>query len=145
MKKGAETLSKPPRLSEAEWTIMKRFWEKGALAARDLYAALPPSHTWSYKTVKTMLARLVKKGALHYRQIGNSYLYDARFGRDEMVKSAVKHFSRRVLDGALRPFLVSFFEDKRPSQEEISTLRDMIKHLEEKKSGNKQRERGIGG
>jgi BlaI family penicillinase repressor len=134
--------SKPPRLSESEWTVMKAFWENGALAARDLFAALPSNHGWSYKTVKTMLARLVRKGALEYTQVGNSYLYSARFSRDAMVRSAVKHFSRRVLDGALKPFLVNFFDEKNVSQEEISALREMIKHLEETRLGSATKKGG---
>ena len=134
MKKNSAKSSKTPRLSDAEWTIMKPFWEKGELAARDLFAALPPSHTWSYKTVKTMLARLVKKGVLEYTQVGNSYLYKARFSRDEMVRKAVRSFSHRVLDGTLRPFLLNFFEGREPSPEELATLREMLKQLEQKQS-----------
>jgi len=47
--------SEPPRLSEAEWSVMKPFWDKGSLAACDLYEQLPQNHGWSPKTVKTML------------------------------------------------------------------------------------------
>jgi BlaI family penicillinase repressor len=132
MKLGKKKVLKPPRLSEAEWTIMKPFWESGELAARDLYALLPPTHNWSYKTVKTMLARLVKKGAIEFTQIGNSYLYRARFSREEMINSAVKDFSKRVLDGSLKPFLVNFFDGRKPSKEEISTLNDLISQLKNK-------------
>jgi BlaI family penicillinase repressor len=138
MRKDAK-FSSPPRLSEAEWMVMKPFWEKGALAARDLFAALPSNHMWSYKTVKTMLARLVKKGALEYTQVGNSYLYRTRFSQEEMVRTAVRNFSRRVLDGALAPFLLHFFEGRKPSAEEISVLRALIKQLEEKQARENER------
>jgi BlaI family penicillinase repressor len=131
--------SRPPRLSEAEWTIMKPFWERGALAARDLFAALPSDHRWAYKTVKTMLARLVKKGALEYTQVGNSYLYQARVGQEDMVGAAVKNFSHRVLDGAFEPFLVHFFEGRDPSADEISTLRGIIKQLKEKQTQDNEK------
>ena len=139
MKRRAKKVSSPPRLSEAEWIIMKPFWERGALAARDLFAALSSNNQWAYKTVKTMLARLVKKAALEYTQVGNSYLYRARFSQEAMVRAAVKNFSHRVLDGALEPFLVHFFEGREPSAEEMSTLRGIIKQLKEKQAQDNEK------
>ncbi len=127
--------SRVPRLSDAEWTVMKPLWEKGPLAARDLYAALPRGHGWSHETVKTMLARLVKKGAVAYTPVGNSYLYQARFAREEIVSAEVKDFKRRVLDGALAPFLVNFFEGRPPSDGELEVLEQLIRQSRRKKSG----------
>jgi len=46
----------------------------------------------------------------------------------------VKNFSRRVLDGALQPFLLNFFEGRKPTQEDLNTLRDMIQHFEKKET-----------
>jgi len=115
-----------PRLSEAEWVVMKPLWEQGALAARDIYDALPDNHGWAYKTVKTMLSRLVKKGVVKFTPIGNSYLYEPAYSRAEMVRSEVRGFKDRVLDGALQPFLVSFFEGEKPSKEDLSILREML-------------------
>ena len=72
----------PPGLSAAEWEVMKILWDHGPLAARDVYARLPKRRGWAYKTVKTLLSRLVAKEALAYDQIGNSYLYRAAVDRD---------------------------------------------------------------
>ncbi len=76
----------PLALSNAEWEIMKIFWDLGPLAARDVFAALPGGHGWAYKTVKTLLSRLVAKGALTYEQIGNSYLYQPAVDRQNMTR-----------------------------------------------------------
>ena len=133
MKETSKKISKPPRLSEGEWIVMKPFWEKGSLAARDLFASISSSNKWSCKTVKTMLARLVKKGALEYTQVGNSYLYNPRFSKDEMIKAEVKKFSHHILGGSLRPFLVNFFEGRNPSKDEISALKEIMHELKKEK------------
>jgi len=133
MKETNKKTSKPPRLSEAEWIVIKPFWEKGALPARDLFALLPSTSKWSYKTVKTMLARLVKKGVLEYTQVGNSYLYSPRYSEEEMIKAEVKKFSHNILGGSLRPFLVNFFEGRNPSKEEISALKEIMRELMKEK------------
>lgn len=84
-----------PSLSPTEWEVMKTLWEQGPMAARDVFAALPadaegaPARGWAYKTVKTLLSRLVAKGAIDYEQIGNSYLYRAVVERDAMTQQEI--------------------------------------------------------
>jgi BlaI family penicillinase repressor len=123
--------SEPPRLSEMEWEIMKPLWEKGPMAARDIYAAIPDQYGWAYKTVKTMIARLVKKGALTYDRIGNSYLYRAAYTREEMTREATGSFIRRVFDGALSPFFAHIVQHV--SDEELEALKSELARLERRK------------
>lgn len=122
----------PPRLSDMEWEIMKPLWEHGPLAARDIFDKMPPGNGWAYKTVKTMLARLVKKGALAYDQIGNSYLYRAAYSREQMTREATGSFIQRVFDGAVSPFLAHFVEHV--SKEELGALRAELDRLARKKT-----------
>lgn len=123
-----------PRLSEMEWEIMKPLWKHGPMAARDIYDAIPDAYGWAYKTVKTMLSRLVRKGVLQYDQIGNSYLYRAVYTRDEMARDATGSYIRRVFDGAMSPFIAHFVEHA--SAEEIALLRSELTRIERKKRGS---------
>ena len=120
--------TQPPKLSDGEWLIMKPFWNHGAMAARDLFAALPPDHGWTYRTVKTMLGRLVRKGALTYDRVGNSYLYQAAWGREEFSKAETASFVHRIFDGALHPLLLQFA--KTASPEAIRRARLELERLE---------------
>lgn len=120
-----------PKLSDTEWDILQSIWEHGPLAARDVFRHVSENQTWAYKTVKTMLARLVKKGALDYDQIGNSYLYRAVYSREEMASAATSSFIQRVFGGALNPFVAHFAENA--SDEEIASLQEEIKRIEEKR------------
>ena len=86
-----------PRLSDMEWEVKKPLWKQGPMAARDIYESVPDSFGWAYETVKTMLARLVKKGVLIYDQVGNSYLYSPMFTRSEMMLSCAPPSARLVL------------------------------------------------
>lgn len=117
-----------PKLSELEWEVMKPLWENGPMAARDIYQAVPDEQDWAYKTLKTMLARLVKKGALTYDQIGNSYLYRPVFSREEITRSTMGSFVDRVFDGALQPFLAYFAEAV--DEDELKLLRAELARIE---------------
>jgi BlaI family penicillinase repressor len=119
-------------LAPAEWEVMKVFWERGELAARDVFAALPKGHGWAYKTVKTLLSRLVAKGALTYEQVANSYLYRAAVKRDEMTRQEVRSIFQRLASQALKPVLAHFIEEAELSDEEI---RDLKRQLDAKRKG----------
>ena len=126
----------PPQLSGAEWEVMKTFWRQGPQAARDVYAGLPEGHGWAYQTVKTMLSRLVRKGALAYDQIGNSYLYRPVHTREEMTRAATQSFVDRVFDGALKPFAAYCVEEARP--EELEAIRRELDRAARAKKGKRQ-------
>jgi predicted transcriptional regulator len=122
-----------PALSNAEGEVMKPCWERGPMAARDLYAALPDGHGWAYKTVKTLLSRLVAKGALEYDQIGNSYLYRPACSREQLTRAEMKGFIERILDGSLSPILAHFIEREHLSDDEIARLRAILDRRDGKK------------
>lgn len=113
-------------LSPAEWEVMKVIWELGPSAARDVYASLPAEVGWAYKTVKTLLSRLVAKGALDYEQIGNSYLYRSAVEREQMTRKEVRGVFSRVMGAALSPVLAHFIEEADLSEEEIRNLKRLL-------------------
>ena len=107
------------------------------MAARDVYAKVSQSQNWAYKTVKTMLARLVSKGALSYDQIGNSYLYRAAYDRSELTEAATTSFIQRVFDGALSPFIAHFADSI--SAEELAVLKQELRRIEVEQSDRKKK------
>ena len=64
-----------PRISDAEWAVMEVVWEDPPVTARKVHEALSDERDWTLRTVKTLLARLLDKGALRHEVDGKSYLY----------------------------------------------------------------------
>ena len=54
----------PPDISESEWTVMEALWKRSPQTASQLAKALSRSTGWALNTVRTLLSRLVEKGAL---------------------------------------------------------------------------------
>jgi BlaI family transcriptional regulator, penicillinase repressor len=113
-------------LSPAEWEVMKILWDHGPLAARDIFAHLPEKRGWAYKTVKTLLSRLVAKEALAYDQIGNSYLYRAAVDRQRMTRQEVRSIFERLISEASAPVLAQFIEEAELSDEDIRALKRQL-------------------
>ena len=130
-KHNAESEEEKPSLSPAEWEVMKVFWSHGELPAREAYTRLPSGHGWAIKTVKTLLSRLVNKGALVYQQVGNSYHYQAKYSRDELTEEELKEFTQRVLDGKTAPAISNLLEKGQLNSSEIARIRELLDQKEE--------------
>jgi BlaI family penicillinase repressor len=129
--------SEPVGLSPAEWEIMKVLWTRGPSAARDLFSNLPADHGWAYKTVKTLLSRLVAKNAVGYEQIGNSYLYRAEVAQDSMTRQEVRGVLHRLISHRSSPVLAQFIEESDLTDQEI---RDLKKLLDKKRGTSRPTE-----
>ena len=53
-----------PAISDAEWDVMKVVWDHGPLTSGDVVKRLADEKDWKPRTVKTLLSRLVQKGAV---------------------------------------------------------------------------------
>ena len=115
-----------PTVSAAEWDVMEVFWAAGPHAARDVYAALSSKRSWDIKTVRTLLSRLVEKGALDYDQIGNSYLYRAVYTKDQLICGEVRNVANRTLDGSVMTLFAHFIREEQLDIDEIKKLRTLL-------------------
>jgi BlaI family transcriptional regulator, penicillinase repressor len=119
-----------PKISEAEWEIMKVLWEKSPLSAGEIIEKLSAQDDWHPKTAKTLLNRLVKKKALGFDKEGRAYLYRPLVRETDCVQAASDSFLDRVFGGSLTPMLAHFVERKKMSADQIRELKRL---LEEKK------------
>jgi BlaI family penicillinase repressor len=129
-------MTKPPRISEAEWEVMNVLWESSPQSATEVAEALCDRMKWHPKTVKTLLGRLVKKGALRYREEGNRYLYRPALSRDRYIDDESRSFLDRVFGGNITPAVVHFVESVKLSDDDVQELRSLLDR-KEKESGRK--------
>ncbi len=121
------------QISDAEWIIMNLVWESQPVDARHVIDQLAEDNHWSAATVKTMLHRLVKKGALSHRAEGKRYLYHAKVRRQGCVRQASRSFLDRVFGGQAAPALLHFVKNSQLTPDEVAQLRDL---LDAKDQGN---------
>ena len=125
-------MARPPQISDAEWEVMNVLWERSPLTGSDVADELCGRMKWQPKTVKTLLGRLVRKGALRYREEGNRYLYTPAFPRERYVAAESRSFVDRVFGGKTSPALVHMVEHMDLSDEELKELRSIIERKEKK-------------
>lgn len=115
-----------PRISEAEWAVMKVFWEKAPRTANEVVEALAPATAWQPKTVKTLINRLVNKEALGFEKSGREYQYHPLVEESKCVRAEGQSFLKRVYGGALKPMLAHFLESEKLAPEEIEELKRIL-------------------
>ena len=114
-----------PQISEAEWRVMQVLWAEAPLSAAEVVQRLRRSR-WHARTIKTMLGRLVRKGALSYQVEGNRYLYRPAVSRQTCIRQASRSFIRGVFDGQAAPMLVHLIRQARLSPEQIQQLKQIL-------------------
>jgi BlaI family penicillinase repressor len=119
-------MPKLPQISDAEWDVMKVLWDKGQAGAHEVTQALAVERNWRPQTVKTLLNRLVKKGALAYAEEGRRFIYRPKIAKDAVVKAESRSFLSRVFDGAVTPALVHFLKLGNLSRNDIEELKRAI-------------------
>jgi BlaI family penicillinase repressor len=115
-----------PQISDAEWTVMKVLWDRSPLASKDVIDALSGSSPWKPKTIHTLLARLVRKGALLARKEGREYQFTPAVKSDDCRRSESHSFLDRVFDGDVVPFLACFVRNNKLTRAEIEELKRIL-------------------
>ena len=120
-----------PRISGAEWDVMKVVWHAkgGGATAQQVHQALFAEKKWQEATVKTLLNRLLRKRLLkpeRSAELGRAYLYRPLLSEKECRAAEADSFLSRVFDGALNPLLAHFVASKKLSDREIAELEAIL-------------------
>jgi BlaI family penicillinase repressor len=122
--------SEPPRISDAEWTVMKALWRLGSATAREVVASLKDTADWKPKTIHTLITRLERKGALSAEKVGREYVFRPQVSERSCRLAASRSFLARVFDGEIAPFMACFLEQRKLARKELNELKAI---LEDKK------------
>jgi BlaI family transcriptional regulator, penicillinase repressor len=119
-----------PKISDAEWEVMSLLWERAPAAASDLITQLQAKRGWSSRTIRTLLDRLVKKGALGFEVDGKRYLYSPRVTMNSCVRKESQSFLRRVFGGEPASMLIHLVKTTRLSPDQIQELKRILSEKE---------------
>lgn len=112
---------------------MRVLWEKAPQAAYDVIKALEDSESWSPNTVKTLLNRLVKKGALKAEPYKNLFLYSPAVAESDCVQAESESFLERFFGGDVKPLLVHFAETNQLTADDLKELEKILRQQRRKK------------
>ena len=119
------------QISEAESAVMDVLWQRQPLAAEDVVAALADSRQWQEATIKTLLNRLLKKGAIRASKDGRRYLYAPVLKRQAWMLGESQGLLERLFDGRVAPLVAHFSEHRKLSRKDIAELRQLLEEIDD--------------
>jgi BlaI family transcriptional regulator, penicillinase repressor len=119
-----------PEILETEWDILDALWTAERATARAVTDALEHKRSWAYSTVKTLLDRMVDKGLVKARQVGNVWEYEPALPKRKAQRWAWRRFVDTAFGGAVAPTLAFVAEESGLGPEEKAALRALLDKVE---------------
>ena len=120
------------RITDAELSVMDVLWGEPGLGAAEVVGRIE-GKSWSDKTVKTLLARLVEKGALRAEPEGRRYLYTPLIARADHQKSAVGRLADKLFGGKAAPLVAHLADARELTDDDIHELEDLVRRLKDER------------
>ena len=118
------------RISDAELDLMEVLWASSEpLTSAEVAERLEAHRDWSLATIKTMLSRLIIKGAIAHREDGRRFLYSPAIKREAYVGSESKRFVERLFGGRLSPLVARLAEEDALDAKDIAEIEKLLKEL----------------
>ena len=120
---------KVPNISESEWTVMEALWDRSPQTASEVAASIRSRSQakWALNTVRTLLTRLEKKGALKTGQNPEgTRTFHPKVTRDACVHAESDSFAQRVFGGAAKPLLFHFASHSKLTADEVEELKRLL-------------------
>ncbi len=128
-------MAKTPRISEAEWEVMKVLWKTSPRTANEIVKELTGKTHWKRETIRTLINRLVQKKVLGFEKKGRQYHYFPLVTEAQCIGAETESFVKRFGGGSIEPMLAAFIEEEHLSTEKIARLRQL---LDEKAASTEQ-------
>jgi BlaI family transcriptional regulator, penicillinase repressor len=116
-------------ISDAEMVVLHLLWSEAPLSATELAERAPPKRGWQLATVKTLLSRLVSKGAVRAEPEGRRFLYHPAIAREALVNEQAGRLVDRLFGGRVSPLVAHLAEQRSLSPEDLEELEALIRSL----------------
>lgn len=118
-------------ISEAESEVMQALWAAGEATAEDLIAAVAGPQGWAEGTVRTLINRLLTKGAISAEREGRRYRYRPVLRRADWMAEESTGVIDRLFGGRVAPLVAHFSEQRKLTRADVEELRKLIEDFDD--------------
>lgn len=119
-------MRKLPKISDAEWEVMKIIWAKENITANEIIDELRDNQLWKNTTIKSLIKRLLNKEAIGFKKNGKEYFYYSLISEEECIEEESKTFLKRVFNGSINDMVLNFISSKEVTKEDINDLKNIL-------------------
>ena len=130
MYKDAGMKMKKTQISAAESQVMEALWRGGPLTPDEIIAATAKANDWGAGTVRTLIARLLRKGFLAGERQEGGYVYKPLISRADYVGSETQLLLDRLFGGEVTPLVAHFVSAQKLTTADVKKLKKLIREME---------------
>ena len=119
-------------LSDNEWKLMGRLWERSPRTITELTADLREETGWSKNTIITRLSRLEAKGAVRHEEGARAKAYYPAVDRETAARAETESFLGKVYGGSLGLLVSAMVESRALTEEDLAELSAILEKGGEK-------------
>ena len=122
-----------PTITDAESHVMEILWQQAPRTSEQVVEALQEPDGWHEKTIRTLLNRLLGKGAVTAERDGRRYLYAPNLTREQWQAQESRSLLDRVFGGKLAPLLAHFSQHEQLSDKDLAELQRLVRQIEQQR------------
>lgn len=113
-------------ISAAEWEVMGVLWNSAPRSSADIVEELSARKGWRTRTIRTLLDRLVQKGAVRVQSDQRPSLYQPNVSREACLRQESQSFLDRVFGGEPASMLLHLVKQVELSPADIKKLKKIL-------------------
>lgn len=118
------------RISSAESQVMEAVWAEGGAGVEEILAGPGAANGWSESTVRTLIHRLIKKGALRSERVRGRVVYAPLMTREAWLTSEGQGMLDRLFEGRLAALVAHFTRERAVAPEDLARLKRLVAELD---------------
>jgi len=119
------------KVTAAESLVMDALWRRNPLSAEEIAAEVAEGQGWTEATVKSLINRLLNKGAVAAEKEGRRYLYRPVLDRASYLSQESQGLLDRLFDGRLAPLVSHFSKTSKLTPADVAELKRLIAELDD--------------
>jgi predicted transcriptional regulator len=118
------------RITAAESQVMAVVWDRDGAGAEEILAAVGPANDWGEATVRTLIRRLIGKGALRSERRRGAVVYAPLVSREAWMTAEGQGLLDRLFGGKLAPLVAHFAKERALDPEDLKRLKRLVAELD---------------
>src|ERR1700759_5257464 len=123
------------QITSAESEVMGALWRRCPLTLEDVLGEVADQN-WGRATVKTLVNRLLHKGAIASERIEGRHQYRALVAQEDYRLSESQGLLDRLFDGRLEPLIANFANYRKLKPDELARIKALIEKIEQRGEGD---------
>lgn len=116
-------------VSKSELQVLEKLWTESPLTVGQVIERVQTDVDWHENTVKTLLARLLKKRLVRRRRDGGRFFYSPAIAREEVVLSEAENLLERFFGGRIDHLVAHFADSRKLSAEDVRAMEAVLERL----------------